>query len=104
MIAIVEERMDDVRRLCRRYKVRRLELFGSAASGDFKPEHSDIDFIVEFKPAGLVLSVYVDTYFGLLEGLEQLFERRVDLVERPAINNPYFLQSVERTRTTGDSA
>ena len=55
-----------------------------------------MDFVVEFKPAAL--TAYADTYFGLLEELEQLFERPVDLVVGSAIKNPYFLQSVEETR------
>jgi uncharacterized protein len=37
-----------MRALCRRFHVRRLDVFGSAARGDFDPEHSDVDFIVEF--------------------------------------------------------
>lgn len=34
--------------LCRRFRVRRLELFGSAATERYSPENSDIDFLVEF--------------------------------------------------------
>lgn len=88
MTSMVEQRIDEVRCLCRRYNVERLELFGSAASGDFDSDRSDIDFIVEFLPAGLARGVYVDTYLGRLEALEKLFERHVDLVEGPAIKNP----------------
>jgi len=83
--------------LCRRFQVRRLEVFGSAATGTFRPESSDLDFLVEFEaPAS---AGYADRYFGLLEGLEQLFGRPVDLVVESAITNPYFRAAVEQSRT-----
>lgn len=83
--------------LCRRFGVRRLELFGSAATGRDRPAESDLDFLVEFDelpPGG-----YADAYFDLLESLEALFGRPVDLVVASAIRNPYFLEAVERTKT-----
>jgi uncharacterized protein len=83
--------------LCSRYKVRRLELFGSAAVGRDRPGESDLDFLVEFDP--LPSGHYADTYFGLLENLQQLFGRPVDLVVASAIRNPYFRDSVQRTKT-----
>ncbi len=39
------------------------------------------------------------TYVGLLEDLQALFQRPVDLVVESAIQNPYFRQTVESTRT-----
>ena len=97
MIPAIEKRADEVKRLCLQYGVRRLDLFGSAATGPYDPEASDLDFLVEFQPAAL--DAYADAYFGLLEALGRLFGRPVDLVVESAIKNPYFLQSVERTRT-----
>jgi len=87
----------DLAALCRRYGVRRLELFGSAATGLERPGESDLDFLVEFDP--LPPGGYADAYFGLLESLEALYARPVDLVVVSAIRNPFFLQSVEETRT-----
>ena len=94
---VISERAADLERLCRRYRVRRLALFGSAATGRGLTEASDLDFLVEFEP--LPPGVYANTYFGLLEALQQLFDRRVDLVVESAIKNPYFLEAVEATRT-----
>lgn len=80
--------------LCRRFRVRRLDLFGSAAAGH-ADAGSDFDFLVEFEsmPTG-----YADAYFGLLEGLQALLNAPVDLVVDSAIRNPYFRQSVENDR------
>lgn len=97
MIPAVEERTEDLKRLCVRYGVQRLDLFGSASTGRCDPVESDLDFVVEFKPE--TLSAYADAYFGLLDSLERLFGKPVDLVVGSAIRNPYFLQSVEQTRT-----
>jgi len=96
MIGLVESKRAELARLCERFSVRRLELYGSAARGGFDETHSDLDFLVEFGevPAGH----RADCYFGLLEALETLFRRHVDLTETGAIENPYFLASIEATR------
>jgi len=83
-------------RLCRQFRVRRLELFGSAATGRYRPGESDVDFLVEFEP--LPPGAYADAYFGLLEALETLLARPIDLVMASAIENPYFQQSVDETK------
>lgn len=97
MIPEIERRRSDLEALCRRFGVRRLEAFGSAVSGHFRSETSDVDFLVEFLP--LKGPGYSDRYFGLLESLEALFQRPVDLVVASAIKNPYLRQSVDETRT-----
>lgn len=81
--------------MCERFGVRRLSVFGSAVTGDFAPERSDVDFLVEFAPD---LDERFDAYFGLKEELEQLLGRPVDLVMPKALDNPYFAASVERSR------
>ena len=95
MIAAVAERTAEIERLCGRHHVRRLALFGSAASGRHRPGRSDYDFVVEFPP--LPAGAYADSYFGLLEDLERLLDGPVELVVGSAIRNPYFRRSIERT-------
>ena len=87
---------DELEELCRRYNVRRLELFGSAVSGEFDVDTSDLDFLVTFEE--LEPRIYADAYLGFYEGLAALFKRRIDLVSASAITNPYFLESIERSR------
>ena len=97
MIADISAHREELQALCRRFHVHRLDVFGSAARGeDFEPARSDLDFLVEFQP--LQPGAYVDAFFGLKEGLEELFGRPVDLISAAAIRNPYFRASVERTR------
>src|SRR3974377_939084 len=96
MVSEIESHQEELRALCRRFQVRRLDLFGSAARGGFDPEHSDIDFIVEFH-RGAPQHPF-DAYFGLKEELEALFGRKVDLVELSAVRNPYLRASIEQSR------
>jgi uncharacterized protein len=81
--------------LCRRYQVRQLQLFGSAATGAFSPATSDLDFIAEF--ADTQAADYADRYLDFAEALEKLFNRRVDLLTKRSIRNRYFRAKVERT-------
>lgn len=97
MVPVIAQREQELRQRCQRFHVERLELFGSAASGRFDPETSDLDFLVSFKP--LRPGQHADSYFGLLLALQELFGRQVDLVMTSAIRNPYFLQAIEPTRT-----
>jgi uncharacterized protein len=99
MQSIIEQRLPQVKRLCRRFHVRRLELFGSAARDDFDPDRSDFDFLVEFD-RGHREALSLKTYFGLKEALEALFGRSVDLVEPGAIRNPYLRESIDSSRET----
>ena len=84
--------------LCKKYHVRRLEVFGSAVREDFDPQRSDLDLLVEIDSA--VNSSYFDDYFGLREELESLLERPVDLLSIDALDNPYFIERIANERET----
>jgi predicted nucleotidyltransferase len=97
MIADITLHREELQALCRRFHVRRLDIFGSAARDDFDPMQSDLDFLVEFdysEPDALSLK----NFFGFKESLEALFGRSVDLVEPGAIRNPYVKANIERSR------
>ncbi len=96
MQAGVEQRLSEIAALCRRFGVRRLELFGSAARPDFDHAASDVDLLVELEPPpGMG---YADAYFGLKEELEGLFARPVDLVSLGSLRNPFFIREIEASR------
>jgi predicted nucleotidyltransferase len=97
MLALGPDRRETLATLCRRFRVRRLELFGSAVRPDFDPATSDLDFLVEFEE--LPWGEHARCYFGLLEALEELFGRPVDLVMLSAVDNPYFLEEIASSRT-----
>jgi predicted nucleotidyltransferase len=95
---LIESKRSELRALCERYHVRRLALFGSALREDFDPNHSDLDFCVEFQ--AMTRHEHAESYFGLLEDLEDLFARRVDLVEIGAVRNPYLRREIEAGQET----
>jgi predicted nucleotidyltransferase len=96
MVPLVEQHLDAIRALCREYRVNRLDLFGSAATGAFREGGSDVDFVVAF--ADTRAPDYADRYLDLAEALEALLGRDVDLVTERSIRNPYFRRTVEATR------
>ena len=97
MISLIETKQGLLADLCRQYGVRRLELFGSAATDAFDPSRSDLDFLVEFLPEQ-ELGPWLRHYFAFQTELAQLFGRSVDLVMAEAAKNPYFQRELERTR------
>jgi uncharacterized protein len=92
----IAEHRDELIKLCRQFHVRQLELFGSALGDAYDPESSDLDFLVEFE--AMPNGGYAAAFFGFKESIEQLFGRPVDLVVGSAIRNPYFRQSIERSK------
>jgi predicted nucleotidyltransferase len=90
---IVEANLPAVRELCHRFGVRRLDLFGSAATGRFDPARSDLDFLVEFEE--LPPGKYSNAYFDLLFALEELFSRSIDLLTERSLVNPYLRRQIE---------
>lgn len=95
MIDLIEQKREAIEALCQEYGVHKLAVFGSAATGHFKGETSDVDFLVEFNTSST--HSYTDQYFGLLESLQDLLGHPVELIVRRAVRNPYFLESANRS-------
>ena len=96
MDPLVAQHRSGISAICRRYGVRRLEVFGSAArADDFDPSTSDADFLVEFA-SDVQPGLYA--FFGAKADLEKLLGRDVDLVESGSVRNPYILASINRNR------
>jgi hypothetical protein len=92
MQPFLEEKREEIAELCRAHHVRRLAVFGSAARNDFDLAHSDVDLLVEFDD---IRRGYYDNKNSLVDALESLFQRNVDLLTREDILNPFFLRTVE---------
>ncbi len=96
MNSIIDRQQGEVAEICRRFEVVRLEVFGSAVTGEFDEQRSDLDFLVEFGPA--LTGPRFDAFFGLQRALAELFGRSIDLVEAGAPRNPYFIRRLNETR------
>jgi len=96
MNRIVAEKIPQVAQLCEKYRVKTLYAFGSANTEAFRPD-SDIDFLIAFAKE-LNAEEYAENYFELNYELRALFGREIDLVTENSLSNPYFIESVERTK------
>ncbi|MFN3641260.1 MAG: nucleotidyltransferase family protein [Flavobacterium sp.] len=81
--------------LCKLHKVGSLYLIGSAVGANFH-KNSDVDFLIKFE--NIALSDYFNNYFTLKEKLEELFKRKVDLVEEQTLKNPILIQSINSSK------
>ncbi|MCH8966944.1 MAG: nucleotidyltransferase domain-containing protein [Planctomycetes bacterium] len=96
MNSMIAKHQEAIGEVCRRSHVARLEVFGSAVTGEFDEQRSDLDFLVEF---GEVLhGERFDAFFGLQRALAEQFGRSVDLVEAGASRNPYFIRRMNESR------
>ena len=95
MIKIIEDNIDVLRELCQTYDVKTMYVFGSVCTDDFKDD-SDIDILISFKD--ISIEKYTDNYFELHYRLEELFNRKIELLTENSLSNPYFIESVEETK------
>jgi hypothetical protein len=79
---------------CRRWKVKEFALFGSVLREDFRPD-SDIDVLVSFAPDG---GITFDNRVEMLDELEEIFGRKVDLAEKDGIRNPFRRHEILATK------
>lgn len=94
----ISEKRNELAAVCRRYRVRRLDVFGSAARGTDFGRASDADFLVEFAPdAEPGLAGFLD----MKDELEDVLGRPVDLVERTAIEQSR--NYIRRRRILGEA-
>jgi uncharacterized protein len=98
MVELIEQNRPRIAALCLQYGVKRLELFGSAASGKFDPDRSDVDFFVEF--LSYDTPTIADQWFGFQEDLERLLGHKVDLTSLRTAKNPHFLEVANRHKAT----
>lgn len=89
----INQHKNQIEQLCKQLSVQKLELFGSAVRKDFS-DTSDIDLFYEFRGTDNLLH----RFFTLKRGLEQIFERKVDLVKEEALTNPYIKQDIAKNK------
>ena len=79
---------------CQRWKIREFSIFGSALRDDFSAT-SDVDVLVDFNPG---VAWGIDEWIAMRDELEAVFGRRVDLVSRASLRNPFRRSEILRTR------
>ncbi len=94
MIRIISDHSSQIAELCGRYRVQRLQVFGSAARGDFDPSSSDIDLVADFRSTRE--PGYADRYLDFAQSLEKLLGHKVDLLTTASIRNRRFAEIIKR--------
>lgn len=85
---------DRVAEFCRRWGVAEFAVFGSVLRADFD-DKSDVDVLLTFEKGTFH---GIDEYLGMRDELEAMLGRRVDIVNRESLRNPYLRQKVLETR------
>ncbi|MDE7510282.1 MAG: nucleotidyltransferase domain-containing protein [Muribaculaceae bacterium] len=96
---LITDNIHHLRQICEKYMVRKLYVFGSILTARFN-EESDVDFSVDFNAEEINRHKmdWSDIFFGLIESLEQLFGRKVDLIDERYISNKYFRKELDNTK------
>ena len=92
---LIENNIQKIVALCKKYKVNKLFVFGSILTSRFNDD-SDVDLVVSFNKSEI--NDYFDNYFDFKYALEELFGREVDLLEEQTIKNPYLKKNVDATK------
>lgn len=96
MNQILKDNIEKVTALCKLYNVKSLFAFGSVCTDKFT-DQSDIDLLIAFH--SMDYGDYADSYFSMAEQLEDVFKRPVDLITEKSLSNPYFISSLNQTKT-----
>ena len=92
---VITKKMQELEKLCLKYNVNTLYVFGSVTRNNFS-KTSDIDFLVKFEDIPLL--DYADYFFDLMYNLEDLFERKIDLITEKSLTNPYLIKSINQSK------
>ena len=96
LIELNLEKIYKIYKLCRKYKVKTLSVFGSILTDRFNDE-SDVDFSATFYPEEDPL-VRGENFLNLYMDLGDLMGIRIYLVDEYNLRNPYFIEELEETK------
>jgi uncharacterized protein len=86
-----------IARFCRKWGVREFALFGSILTDEFRPD-SDVDVLISFSDPEPDLGPWGEQLDTMREELEAMFGRRVDLVQKNLVRNPFRRHHILTTR------
>ncbi len=86
-----------IARFCRKWGIRELALFGSVLTDEFRPD-SDIDVLITFSDPSPDLGPWGEHLDTMRGELEAMFGRRVDLVQKKLVRNPFRRHHILTTR------
>lgn len=98
MHPIIDNNLQRLRSICEKYNVLSLSVFGSATEKERFTDLSDVDIYIDLDDEKLSLEEYAESYFNITYALEDLLKRKIDLITRRSIKNPYFKEEIDSTK------
>jgi uncharacterized protein len=88
---IIEKNRIEIKKIMQQYSVVKAYAFGSAVNN---AEFNDVDFVVKFD-GQLDFNSYYNNYVGLIDTLEKLLHKPIDLVAEETLKNPYLIKNIQ---------
>lgn len=97
MKAVIEHKLSKIEDLCKVHHVKKLYLFGSVLRNDFT-DNSDLDFLVTFNDQLQQPLERVKNEDSLIESVERIFHKEVDLVQYRFLRNKYLRHFINQEK------
>jgi len=91
----INKNLKAIQELCAKHKVAKLFVFGSILTPKFS-EQSDVDLLVDFQKIDIMS--YADNYFNFKNALENIFKRKVYLLENQSVKNTFLRASIDESK------
>lgn len=92
------KKLENIKQICKDHSVKRLYVFGSVCSSHFN-NNSDIDLLLSFNE-NLSPEERGEKYWKLLYILEDLLQRKVDIITEGSLKNPFFIEELNEKKIT----
>jgi predicted nucleotidyltransferase len=92
----IQRKLNEFLTLCKSHNVESIYAFGSSVNNNFNDETSDFDLIIEIDSEDPI--VRGEKLISIWDKLEELFQRKVDLLTNSSIRNPILKKSIESTK------
>ncbi|RAJ81802.1 hypothetical protein CLV59_10425 [Chitinophaga dinghuensis] len=86
-----------IRNTCDSHHVRDLFLIGSAARDNMR-SNSDIDLLYSFKEKEIPTDQYAENFFDFKSSLEKILQKKIDLIAKDYLRNPYFIDAINKDK------
>jgi uncharacterized protein len=93
---VLLSKLDDVRSILKKHKVKRAYAFGSVCTDRFHAQ-SDIDLLIRFER--IPSNQYAENYWSLEDELKDILGRNIDLIVEKQLKNPYLIKVLNQTKT-----
>lgn len=92
----IQRKLSEFLALCKSHDVKTIYAFGSAVNNNFNDETSDFDLLIEIENEDPIIRG--ENLISIWNKLEELFQRKVDLLTNSSIRNPILKKSIDETK------